>query len=286
MHDDIQRKIDRIMNEKNNREIPEFEGYSPIEMNYILYDTFDERSPIKICQLKKTDYGHIPILNQILYLSRLIETQGEIKLTNRGYLPPKIVTDLYNQKYMTDEMIESGISKLFKESDSMTVTLTRILMDLSGIIKKRNNKISLTNKGKKLIPDNHKLLVKILTTFGFKFNWAYFDGYGENDIGQFGFGFTLILLSRYGNQNRKDDFYIEKYFTAFPQLLDDFPESQYRDKVSLTESCYSIRTFDRFLKYFGIIEIEKKGLVDSGKCIKKTKLFDKMITCTPHCKRS
>jgi len=36
---------------------------------------------------------------------------------------------------------------------------------------------------------------------GEKFNWAHLDGYGENNIGELKFGFSLILLNKYGAEN-------------------------------------------------------------------------------------
>lgn len=181
--DDIQKHIDKITNEQNNRAIPEFEGYSPFEMQQVLHFTFGADSPIKLQKLSDPDYQKIPILNLVKYLTDLIAKNGEIKLTNKGFLPTKIVSDLYQQGFMKEEHIEKGILKLYKEADSMSVNLSRILIELAGLIKKRNGKISLTKKGEKTIQDNFRLLVTIVETFTRKFNWAYYDGYGENQIG-------------------------------------------------------------------------------------------------------
>jgi hypothetical protein len=279
---DIQRHIGQVMNEQNNRSIPEFEGYSPFEMHQILHFTFGKDSPIQLQKLSDTDYKRIPILNQIKYLTDLINKNGEIKLTNKGFLPTKIVSGLYNQGYLKDEHIEKGISKLYKETDSMTINLTRILIELGGLARKRNGKLILTKTSRKILEDNHELLQMILLTFATKFNWAYYDGYGENQIGQLGYGFSLILLSKYGQEKRLDSFYAERYFKAYPQLLESI-EPDYDTLERYTARCYSIRTFERFLGYFGLIKIDKqrRGL-DSITYITKTDLFDRLIKCTPH----
>ncbi len=44
--------------------------------------------------------------------------------------------------------------------------------------------------------DDYKLLDLIFKTITRKFNRTYCDGYGENQIGQVGFGFSLILMSK------------------------------------------------------------------------------------------
>lgn len=279
---ELQRHLDQITHEENNRSIPDFEGYSPIEMHHILHFTFGEESPVKLQKLSEGDYKKIPILNQVKYLTDLIDKAGELKLTNKGFLPTKTVADLYNQGFMKEHYIEIGLQKLYKESDSMTVTLTRILIELSGLVKKRNGKLSLTKSSRIILSDNEALLRQILITFATKFNWAYFDGYGDNNIGQLGYGFTLILLSRYGQEKRVDTFYAEKYFKAYPLLMNSI-EPDYNTVEHVSARCYSIRTFERFLDYFGLIEIEKdKKEFFAPKYVKKTDLFDKLITCAPH----
>lgn len=278
----IQRQIDQEMNEQSNRPIPQFEGYSPFEMHKVLHFTFAIDSPLKLQKLSDTDYTKIPILNQIKYLTDLIDKNGEIKLTNKGFLPTKIVSDLYSQEFLKDEHIEKGISKLYKETDSMTINLTRILVELAGLIKKRNGKLSLTKSSQKILGDNEELLRRIFLTFTNKFNWAYYDGYEEYQIGQLGYGFSLILLSKYGQEKRLDSFYAERYFKAYPRLLDSV-EPNYGTLERYSTNCYSVRTFDRFLDYFGLINIEEEGKgLDSIKFISKTDIYDRLIKCTPH----
>lgn len=273
----LQKHIDEIMKEQNSRPVPEFEGYSPVDMLQILHFPFGQESPIKLQKLSDTDYKKIPLLNLVKYLTGLIAKNGEVKLTNKGFLPVKIVADLYHQGFKKESHIEDGIVKLYKESDSMSVNLSRIIPELAGMVKKRKGKISLTRKGENILLDDFFLLTTILETFARKFNWAYYDGYGQNQIGQLGFGFSLILLSKFGKKKRLDSFYAGKYLTAFPALLDSL-EPTYDTLESYATRCYSIRTFERFLDYFGLVNIEKEGKrFDSNKFITKTDLFDKLI---------
>jgi hypothetical protein len=246
-------------------------------MQQVLYSSFSKDSPIQLQKLPDEEYQQIPMLNQVKYLTHLINRAGEIKLTGKGFLPTKMVADIYQQGFIKDELIESGINKLYKETDSMAINLTRILAELAGLTKKRNGKLSLTKSSEKYRSNNDKLLRLLLTTFATKFNWAYYDGYQENGIGQFGFGFTLILLSKYGDNKQPDSFYAEKYFNAFPQLLEGV-QPNYGTLEKYTANCYSIRTFDRFLEYFGLVRIDKeRKLGDSIKYISKSGLFDRIV---------
>ena len=274
---ELQGHIDQFMKEQNNRPVPKFEGYSPAEMQHILYDTFGEKSPIKLKKLTGDDYKQIPILNQIKYLAEIISRTGEVKLTKLGFLPSKVVTELYDQGFMKEYQFERGISKLYKEMDSTGVHVARVLLEISGLAKKRNNKLSLTKKGEKILSDDFQLCQLILKTFGEKFNWAHLDGYGENQIGQLGFGFSLILLNKYGHQKRIDKFYKEKYFNAFPMLLEGISYPTYTTQEKYAGHCYSLRTFDRFLSFFGGVVIEQKRGMDAEKFIVKGDVFDKMF---------
>jgi len=44
---------------------------------------------------------------------------------------------------------------------------------------------------------------------------------------------------------------------------------------------YSLRTFNRFLRYFGLIEIDSSKTRKTPKYIIKTELFDKLIKVIP-----
>ncbi|MFO7736625.1 MAG: hypothetical protein R6W70_10505, partial [bacterium] len=254
----MQKHLNQMMNKQNNRSIPEFEGYSPAEMHQILHFTFGKESPLKLKKLSDSDYKKIPMLNQIKYLTDLIDRKGELRLTRRGYLPTKTVSELYEQKFLKDKFIEEGIQKLYKETDSMTINLTRILTELSKLVKKRNGKLSLTKSSRKILADDYKLLRLIFSTFATKFNWAYYDRYPGMKTGQLGYGFSLILLSKYGHKKRLDSFYAEKYLNAYPRLLDAVEPDNVENLKDQMNRCYSLRTFDRFLKYFGLINIYKK----------------------------
>ena len=130
--------------------------------------------------------------------------------------------------------------------------------------------------------DDFLLLKLIFINCGSKFNWAYYDRYGNNQIGQLGYGFSLILLSKYGQERRLDRFYADKYFKAFPKLIEDSINADFGIFENQIADCYSLRTFDRFLDYFGLIKIELSSHNwDADKFVTKTDLFDKMIKCKP-----
>lgn len=280
--DEINKDLKSIQTLVNSRPIDEFDGRSPTEMFYLLHKTFDKDSPFQFRKhIDENVLEQIPFLKLTDYYLRLIHEQEPVKLTTRGNLPVKLVKEIYEQKIIPEELFEIGIYKLYKEQDSSTVHTTRIISHLARLTKKQNNKMTLTNKAKKILDRNAKYelfkeLFKVYTT---KFNWAYNDGYGDNPIGQLGFAFTLEQLIKHGNIERQDTFYGEKYLNAFPTLLEYTRPLSFRTEEEELISCFSLRTFNGFLDFFGLIEIREEGkdILNKKTYIRKTKILDELI---------
>lgn len=284
--EDLNRKLSEFSNEQNNAPRAYFEGYSSYEMHNILHFTFDKESPISLNVLNAQEYAQIPIMRVVKRLTEIISQNGQIKLTAAGYLPVKIVQELYPLG-APDHMIESGITKLSKEADCLPVHLARLLAEVSGILKKRKGILTLTASGAKIITDNSKMFDVLFKGFCRKFKWKYFDLYEDDSpfasIGQFGFGFSLILLSKYGKKERLDNFYAHKYFEAFPKILETVQPS-FGTALYYCSSCYCIRTFERFLYQFGLVQIRTTNPIkmDEKTYVKTTPLFHKLVKVAPH----
>jgi hypothetical protein len=281
--DDIRRKIEASINIYNTKPIEDFEGLSPADMRYVLYDPFSKESPLRFKEnIPDKILDQIPILNQIEYLLHRIIDLGEIKITSTGSLPTTMVKELYNKGFIKDYAIEHGITKLYAETSCAPIHLTRIIVELCGFVKKKYGKLSLTKawKDKVISKKRQEILFQVFSIFSQKVNWGYFDGYPSQQTGQLGFAFSLFLISKYGNVERLDKFYSEKYLRAFPKVSMDFNIGYYKDNINqYFNDCYSIRTFDRFLEYFNMTESRTEGKFyhDSKKFIKKTAIFDNII---------
>ncbi|MDR1315995.1 MAG: hypothetical protein LBK13_03895 [Spirochaetales bacterium] len=259
----INNELEKLTNKYNNTGQKDFDGLSPAQMRKLLYHHCDEN----MIRIKDNKGSDIPLIKQISYYLNLIEANKEIKLTKAGNLPPAIVKELYSQKFISDRDIEAGITKLTKETDSVTIELTNIVCQISRLIKKRNGKISLTDAGKKILTTENYLPL-ILRTFCSKFNWAYFDRFGDEKVGQFGCYYTVYLLAKYGDTKQESLFYANKYFQAF-----------FKEYVGINTEyhiCYARRAFDRFLNFFGFLEnYEENQFITEY--VKKSELFDKYI---------
>jgi len=268
----------------NNIPIEDFEGFSSSDMHYLIYNTFSPDSPLQIKKnIPDNILDQIPLFLQIEFLLSKINDLVELKLTAKGFLPTTIVKEIYDLGLIKDDEIEIGITKLYAETSSQPIQLTRMITELAGFTKKRYNKLTLTKAWReKLLKKNRQdIFLQTFATFAQKFNWGYFDGYSSQATGSVGFAFSLFLLSKYGKAERPDNFYSDKYLRAFPSLIDLFKEDQIGTALIRSfNSCYSIRTFDRFLDYFNLIKIRTDVIpyLDSRKMIKKSQIFDHIIT--------
>ena len=114
------------------------------------------------------DISEIPLIKQIRFFINQVDRLNGIKLTKADNLPPLIVKELYQQEILKDYFIERGITKLSKETDCKVIVLTRILCEMSGLIKKRNGILTVTKKVSSIVNTN-QLLPLIFSTFTDKF---------------------------------------------------------------------------------------------------------------------
>ncbi|MFA7493493.1 MAG: hypothetical protein WCZ43_08260 [Proteiniphilum sp.] len=266
---------------ENSRPVAHFDGYSPTQMQYIMYNLFGENCPVQLADFIDEDCNSVPLFRQIKRLLEIIEKEENLKLTQTGNLPPRIVKEVYSMG-APEPHIQSGIVKLRTEKDSVSVQMARIAVELMEAVKKRNNILSLTKKGKELMKDNRKLLSGLLTVMFTKYNPAYFDSYSSENIGYVGLGFNLVLLHKYGKKGQRDTFYSGKYFKAFPLLLEEVTE-RYRPQEQVATNCYSYRIFDVLFYHLGLVTIDERNRYSANhaKLIHRTPLFDVLFIIKP-----
>lgn len=266
---DLQPAIEQQMHEHNRRELASFDGLSPQQMWFLQYEllTIESGGPLVVNHLTQQQLQQCPLLRQVLFIMNKMRDGKTLQLTKTGALSTAIVKELYALGHLKNYFVENGLAKVYKESEIMEIQITRMLLEISSLVKKRNNKLSLTKKGVKYLDDGNFILKEILNVLLYKFNWAYYDGYESEAIGQVMSGYSLYLLKKYGDQERPTSFYAEKYFQAFPEL--GHTERDFR--------CYGVRTFKRYFKYMGFVNLsEEKGILDLPN-VTKTAFMDQLF---------
>lgn len=274
---DKETMITQTVNRQNNQPREAFEGYSSFEMYNMIYDPFGPYSPVELRKLRDEEYADIRLFANFRYLVQRIADAGEIKLTNAGYLPPGLCKDIYLQGNIKDYFIETGYTKSYRENDTEILHLTHVLTEMTSVVKKRYNRLSLTARGLKIYRDNALLFEDFFRTYTLKYDWSYQDGFENPDIGRTGFLYSLFLLHKYGDTIRSPEFYADMYFKAFPALAVQGPTFIKNDYIK----AYTIRSIVRFMGYFYFCSVDDEHYI-RVKEIKKTPLFDKLFVFHPH----
>lgn len=257
---ELNRRVQAMMDYANSAPRADFDGLSPLDMHSLLYLLFQKDSVVQfVDEVPEEVWQGMPFFQLFLEYLQRIDTAGTIKLTKIGNLPRKLCHELYGLGLIKEEMLERGLYKLSKESDSIVIQNLKILGFLSGITKKRHGKLSLTAKGKKLLDSAQPYnLFKVLFPINaIKFNLGFHDGYEDQFAVQSVIGYTLYLLVKYGAEEREFDFYVQKNLEAFPQLLDSFISEWSTPQVKY-KRCYLIRIFERFLCFYDLVVFDRE----------------------------
>jgi hypothetical protein len=269
-----------VMQAFNRKVRSEAEGLTPEQLHGLLHFLFTEHSLVKLNTLIKNETAlQSPLLRLCISFLEIIQRDEFIKLTKTGALPVKIVAELYGKRNI-EEMILTTAAKVRTEKDSISIQLVKIVSQIAGLTKKREGKLSLTAKGISLVKSPAKLLILFTETYFIKFAWSYFDRYESKHAAQFGAGYTLVLLHKYGQQEREASFYSVKFLEAFPTMADEFSPMFTRSREEHFSFCFVWRTFQRGFNWLGLVQTRETGRRNDGTdqvWIKTTPLFDELV---------
>jgi hypothetical protein len=242
---------------------PNFNGFSSEQMHQMLNRPLEVGGPVQLRRLTEEQIERIPVMRQALHLMNAL-SESEMKLTAQGYIPPKMVAELYE---LGSHSWSSDWYKQKSEPKTEEVQVLRVVLKECGLIKTRVGKMSLTAKGKQLLVDHNELLRTIILFLFRDYNTGWLDMYADDEAGNLGRLYSLWLLHHYGEDWRNTRFYAEEYSKAFPMLN--------------AEHGYGYRAFNRLFRFIGLCEInesdEFKGQ-NWGEKARKTELLDLMFT--------
>jgi len=279
--EDLNALAKQQMNQRNQRALDEFCGLSPDQMTHLLYTPFDSPETVRfgadVASVRDTEIMRVFI--------PLIEAIGEsgLKTTAKGNLPLKFCKAMAEQLRQADDE-EGGAARLMRiggissEVDLEVLHCTRLVAQFAGLIRKYRGKFVLTRKCQKMLvlEAYGEIYLELFKAYTTKFNWGYRDGYPEAGIVQHSFLYTLYLLASFGNIQHPQQFYEDKFLTAFPMALDMFSESIYSTAEDEARRCYFLRSLDRLAVYFGLAELNLKSrrLYREKYLVRKSALLD------------
>ncbi|NQW29071.1 MAG: hypothetical protein HQ472_00975 [Ignavibacteria bacterium] len=258
---DTKNTTDDFASRMNNKGIHDFMGLSPNQMRQIVHFPYSESAPVQFkSQIRNEVLDKIPLFRIAEEYCKILQRDKFVKLTPLGALPKKVMVELYAMKFILDEHLESGLTKLSREQDCISIMSARITAEHAGLVKKANGKLTLTKKALELMQPNNrqKLFQLFFETFTNKFRWGYLDGHSDEPVGQTAWMFSLVMLNGLGGIVTTGTFFSTRYLRAIPRFRDTFKSDflSFEDGFHL---CYVTRTFTRFFEWFGLATVVQLG---------------------------
>ena len=260
----LEEHIQQLIHRHNTTPHSHFNGLTPKEMYGIVYTPFSEQCVVQLKVLEKDQYDRIPLVRQTLYLLKKLG-ENELKLTKLGWLPSKIVAEVY-QLGQPEWVVEEFGAKRYFEYDVKSVWMSRVILEQLGWIKTRKGILSLTVKGKKALLDPDGTANEILLSSITGGVLHIFDRFEDERIGNFAIAYSVWLLNSYGSEWHTGNFYSKQYKKAF-----DIP-ANYR--------AYEVRIFSRLFYWLGFVEqrLRREGIPPFSHEYKRTDLVDMIFS--------
>jgi hypothetical protein len=256
--EDLQAITDDFISQRNRQPQDDFHGLSPEKMHRLLAFPFESPSLFHFPETLPTVPG-APILTLTQAIVQATGDKG-LKATAKGNLPQKLCRDAAHdhcQDLPPDDF--HHFTKVNKEDDFPELHVTRIILEMTGLLRKTKGRFYLTRKFHRLVDRSGltRLYPEIFKTYCREFNWGYWDGYQELPFLQQSFLFTLHLLARYGDDWKPSGFYEDCFIQAFPMILDEVEPTAWSSAEDHVRSCFTHRVLKLFLHFMGLARVEK-----------------------------
>jgi len=274
----------QVMERHNRRVSDEFCGLSPEQMFHLLHGPLTSPETVRF----STDIEPVLDSGIMRVFNSMVEAIGDsgLKATAKGNLPLGFCKALAQQLRKEDDgsrlLLIGGIRS---ETDLDVLHCTRLVTQLAGLVRKYRGKFVLTRKCLDMLSrqDIGCLYFELFMAYTTKFNWGYRDGYPEAGIVQQSFLYTLFLLASFGESPLPQQFYEDKFLTAFPMALEMFSNTPYSTAEDSARRCYVLRALEQFATFFGLAELtpQSQALYRYNYVIRKSALLDHFVTFVP-----
>jgi len=255
--EELQSFTDRLMRQRNQAPQDDFHGLSPEQMHRILNFPFDSPELVTYAPVVAGD-PKAPILMLFGMLAEAIGEQG-LKPTATGNLPRNVCREAASV-YWGDEAVrkDGRFIHINKEEDFSHLHVTRLVAELSGLIRKSRGCFILSRECRRSLAEHGLggIYPRLLLSYVRDFNWAYRDGYPDLGFIQRSFLFTLYLLNMHGGEWLPEVFYEEAFLRAFPRVLSEVAPTPYSTPEKTGRSCYTWRVLVNFSAFLGLAEVE------------------------------
>ena len=258
--EEVQAFADRFNSDRNRKPLEDFDGLSPEQMTMLLNDPLDPESPL-VLAAAPTRLPKSPLFELVCDLTSTL-AQGPLRATPTGNLPRDYVrAALARHRAAGWEPVWDVAAAPRGERDFFDLSQARHAAEAAGLVELRGKEWQLGARYHEL----HKNLgdagmfsavVEAVATSHLERETAM----GDLAIIDAAWGYSLLLLERYGREWRDLDFYVERLIRAFPHMVEEARARNNKwfrdDPESIIKIAYHNSFFDFFAQPLGLIEVE------------------------------
>jgi len=282
--DEAQNFLDAWSANRNTEAVPEFLGLSREQMHRVLYRAFEDTSDIVTLNenISREEIAEVRIVRETVYFLKRLSELEPLKATVKGNLPRAFAQEMHS----VFPEAPGFDYPIMSEQDDWRLSALRYVLDVGGWIKKRNQKFSLTRRGRNVVNSGFGAddFFHLMDTYLHKFNWGSQDFYPSLDIIQQGVLFSCYLLYRKAKAHVQADKLTKDFIRAFPTILTTVEGDPFSEPEDLVHMAYSVRFLQRFCHYFGLVTIktEQKPPFVINYEVQITPLFKNMLIWKIH----
>ena len=148
--EEVQTLADNFMQQRNQQPQDDFQGLSPEQVHRMLHFPFDTPEYFIFSETLHTE-PDAPILTLIQWIANAIDVKG-LKATAKGNLPQKLCKEAFvdYRKYLPEHDFRHRM-KINNEDDFGDLHVTRIILELAGLLRKTKGRFFLTKKYQQLV---------------------------------------------------------------------------------------------------------------------------------------
>lgn len=261
---------------------PDTGGLAPSDVQRLL--EADWEGPRSAVRLDATLTGDELASSRTLYNARLclemLGAEGQVKATPKGNLPRTFVTRFRERMKAPKSQWDLPESSTLNEGDVEPLHITRILLELAGLVKLRKGFFSLTRTGEKLSAEGRssELFTTLFRVQFKRFNLEYLDGAPDLPEFQYTIGYTLFRFGQVGGEWRTTDDLAKSI--VLPGVGEVLTRSPFHDPMPLIVETRFLQP----LEGFGLAEVQdqewKPGTPRPEDLFRKTPLFERFLSFT------
>jgi hypothetical protein len=278
--EEVQAFAGNFMQQKNQTALDDFQGLSPVRMHQMVDFPFSSPQLVSFSDSLNVKPS-VPVLTLFDLMVKAIGKDG-LKATAKGNLPRNFCQETA-QAFWGDEVYQerTQFGGFNKEEDFTELHTTRVVAEMAGMVRKFRGKFILSKTCRSLL-DTHGMAgiyLRLFKTYAREFNWGYMDRFPEITFIQHAFLFTLYLLTKFGDDQRPNAFYEDRFLQAFPSVLNVLKPDPFYTPEKTIRSCYTWRTLVHFVGFFGLatVEPESKSPFEHKFQIKKLSLLQEVV---------